>query len=121
MVHKNLINYGAAGDIFINLLPEHWPIEKYRATLTHKVNHSFKKYNTEFGSAIHPRFGPIRTVFAIKDIKKGSQIFCNYEYEQDSAIPHWFGKVYKAEYGKPWPGEYYYDETDDVNIYQDML
>ena len=120
MVHKNLINFGSEDEIYINLLPEHWPIDKYRATLTHKVNHSFKKHNTNFGSAIHPRFGPIRSVFATKDIKKGSQILCDYQYDIESAIPHWYGEVYYAEYGKPWPGQYYYNEKDTKYLYQTL-
>jgi len=120
LVHKNLINFATDGDTFINLLPEYWTIDKYRATLTHKINHSFKKPNTEFGSAIHPRFGPIRTAFATKDIKRGAQILCDYAYDQGSAIPRWFGEVYEKEHDKPWPGQYYYDETDNVNMYQDL-
>ena len=120
LIHKNLISSSTHDDLFINILEEHWPIDKYRATLTHKINHSFKYANTEFGSAIHPRFGHTRTAFATKDIKKGEQILCDYQYDKSSAIPGWYGKAYELEYGKPWPGQYYYDETDKINRYQDL-
>ena len=65
------------------------------------------------GNAIHPRFGPIRTVVATKDIKKGSQILCHYQYTEENVVPKWYVEVYKQEYGRPWPGKNYIDETDD--------
>ena len=119
-VHKNLIGYGTdnEGLINMNVPPEYWSLDKYRATLGHKVNHSFKKPNTEFGNAIHPRFGPIRTIVATENIKRGEEILCDYAYSEESAIPIWYGKAYKEEYGEQWPGYYFYNETDDVNIYE---
>ena len=119
-MHKNLIGYGTdnEGMINMNVPPEYWSLDKYRATLGHKVNHSFKKPNTEFGNAIHPRFGPIRTIVATENIKRGEEILCDYAYSEESAIPIWYGKAYKEEYGEQWPGYYFYNETDDVNIYE---
>ena len=99
----------------MNVPPEYWNIAQYRSTLGHKVNHSFQKKNIEFGSAIHPRYGPIRTVFANKDIKKGEQLLVDYEYGPDTAIPRWFEQAYIEEFGKPWPGKYFYNEADNVN------
>ena len=96
----------------MNIPPEYWSINKYRATLGHKVNHSFNKTNTDFGSAIHPRYGPIRTIVSSKDIKKGEELLCDYQYGTDSAIPNWYGIAYREEVGKPWPGEYFYDESN---------
>ena len=123
-MHKNLIGLSIdldrddIGDIRLNVPPEYWTIDKYRATLGHKVNHSFKKMNAAFGSAIHPRFGPIRTLFAIKDIIKGEELFVDYAYGKQYALPIWFRQAYKEEYGKPFPGEFYYNETNKVDIYQ---
>ena len=107
-----MIGYSIKDDaITINVLKEHWSIDKYRATLGHKVNHSFKKANTDFGSAVHPRYGPIRTIVSNRKIKKGEQLLCNYQYPEDSAIPKWYEKVYIEEMEHPWPGKYLYDES----------
>ena len=104
--------------MFLNVPPEYWNIVQYRATLTHKVNHSFTKANVQFGSAIHPRYGPIRTVFATKDIKKGEEILADYGYGKDSVIPRWFEKAYKEELGKPWPGNSFYNEMNNADKHQ---
>ena len=110
-MHKNLIGYSVSDDtITMNVLKDYWSIDKYRATLGHKVNHSFKKANMEFGSAIHPRFGPIRTVVAKRMIKRGEEILCDYEYPKDSSIPKWYAHVYEQEMGVPWPGKYIFDD-----------
>ena len=76
--------------------------------------------NIAFGSAIHPRFGPIRTLFAIKDIIKGEELFVDYGYSPDSVLPIWFEHAYILEYGKPFPGDTStsYDEENNVDIYQ---
>lgn len=57
-VHKNLIIL--ENDIQMNIPYEFWNLDKYRATLAHKVNHSFKNINSEFNFVYHPRFGWIR-------------------------------------------------------------
>ena len=51
-------------------IPEEFSVlHGYRATLAHKVNHSFKNANAEFNSAYHMRFGFIRGLEATRDIK----------------------------------------------------
>ena len=118
-MHKNLIGFSTYySNIHINLPQEYWGIVQYRATLTHKVNHSFKRANVKFSSAIHPRYGPIRTVVATKDIKKGEEILVDYGYGKDSAIPRWFEQAYIEESGKPWPGKAFYNETNNVDRYK---
>ena len=91
-VHKNLLGFSQY--FMMNVPPEYWSIVHYRATLAHKINHSFNNSNTEFGSVIHPRFGPIRSAFATKDIKRGEQLLIDYGYGIQSAIPRWFEKAY---------------------------
>ena len=46
-----------------------------------------------------------------RNIKKGEQLLCNYDYPKNSAIPKWYEKVYIEEIGQPWPGEDVYDES----------
>ena len=86
-------------------LPElYWNLTAYRATLTHKVNHSFTKSKTYFGYAMHPRFGLIRSLVAEDDIEKGEEIFANYGYGFHDWVPQWYQDLYQEELGKPWPG-----------------
>ena len=117
IVQKNLVRFSHNWpDIYLNVLPEYWTLDKYRATIGHKVNHSFKSSNAEFGRALHPRFGLILTIVASENIQKGQPILINYAYSERSIVPHWYEKAYKEEYGKPWPGTNIYDETNNVDI-----
>ena len=113
-MHKYLIGLSTDEAINLNIPPEYWSINKYRATLGHKVNHSFNRTNVDFGNAIHPRYGPIRTIIASEDIKKGDEILIDYQYEPVSAIPRWYEEAYREEIGKPWPGEHFYDESSPM-------
>ena len=74
------------------------------------VNHSFLLANAKFDYATHPRFGPIRTVVAIKRIKRGEQILCDYEYPETATVPSWYAAAYEKEMKRPWPGEFAYFE-----------
>ena len=94
----------------MNLLREHWEISKYRATLGHKVNHSFSNVNVRFQSAIHPRFGPINAVVSLKHISKGEEILASYAYSPETNVPRWFAKAYETEKKKPWPGKFIYND-----------
>ena len=49
-------------------------VDKYRATLGHKLNHSFKKDSAEFVNVYHPRYGNLKGLEAIVDIPKGKII-----------------------------------------------
>jgi len=67
---------------------------KYRATLGHKVNHSFRP-NADFCCAKHPRFGRIRCLQAVETIGKGQEILANYGYNPDSPFtPGWFKELH---------------------------
>ena len=112
MSQKYTISFDDYTDTEVDIPPEYWSIEKYRATLGHKVNHSFKKANTVFGNAIHPRFGSILTVFATKDIKKGEEILVDYRYGYDSVVDLWYAKLYEDEMGKPFPGKNVLNESN---------
>ena len=47
----------------------------YCASLGHYANHNWLKQNCEYQPCYHPRFGDIKCLRAIKDIKK-SIIYC---------------------------------------------
>ena len=95
----------------MTVLKEHWNITNFRATLAHKVNHSFTKTNARFQSVIHPRFGPIVAVISVKKILKGEEVLCSYGYKTDSNVPRWYAEAYKQEYKEPWPGKHIYNDT----------
>ena len=79
-----------------------------------------QKWNANFGFAIHPRYGPIMTVYAVRDIKRDEEIYVDYDYtevdnfngeeEKDGFVPRWYALAYEKEYvGKRWPGKHIFD------------
>jgi len=98
----------------LNVLKNHWDISKFRSSLGHKINHSFKYPNTISISVIHPRYGPIKAFLSIKKIKKGEEILTSYGYPTDALVPSWYAKVYEKELNKPWPGGSF-DESDNTS------
>ena len=106
-MHRNLIGLGADDDGFhwqINVPESYWNTTSFRATLGHKLNHSFVKVKSMYNFATHPRFGWIRTVTAIEDIYKGEEIFIHYHYpvKAERSIPIWYKDLYEEQVG-PWP------------------
>ena len=87
--------------VHLNIPEPYWNISKYRATLGHKVNHSFKFAKAMFGRAYHPRFGNIRTLYATSNITKGEEVFVNYGYDR-GPVPEWYSVVYLEETGVNW-------------------
>ena len=60
-----------SNDITVFVPKEYWELKAYRATLGHKLNHSFKKGKmTLYKTAFHPRHGVIIGVMATERIKK---------------------------------------------------
>ena len=87
------------GDL-IDIPPYLDDINLYNATLAQKVNNKFKPFiNAAFGNIEHPRFGAIVTVWAIKDIKAGEEIFLNYGYnakaESTRELFSWYADQYE--------------------------
>jgi len=72
-------------------------LENYSATLGHKVCHSFQP-NCETDVFYHPRFGLIRCIATIDNIKAGEEITINYGYNLAFA-PTWY-KVAWAKHQK---------------------
>merc|ERR1712107_386095 len=65
---------------------------QYCATLAHKANHSFTP-NVEWGIFEHPRFGLIRSLRAIRDLKKGDELLVNYHMTVAKS-PEWYRQVW---------------------------
>ena len=97
-MHKNVITL--TDDLWMNLPYEYWNLHQYRASLAHKVNHSFKKQNCIFNTAFNPRFGVVRGIEAARDIRRGEQIFVDYGYPIEDLNPPWYVDLYVQEVGK---------------------
>ena len=91
-------------DLYFHIPKEYWNISDYRATLGHKVNHSFKSKEVKamFKHAYHPVFGNIGSVMATKRIKKGEEVLVDYQYQPGSWVPEWYSSLYFKEFGRHW-------------------
>ena len=65
-------------DLDLDIPHAHIDLDKYCATLGHKANHSFVA-NAEWALVEHPRFGLIRGLASLEDIKKDDEILINYQ------------------------------------------
>ena len=76
----------------MDLPSQYWSRDNYRASLAHKVNHSFQP-NAVFVRFQHPRFGlrclAIRT---FRTIPEGGEVFVHYRYDPDRA-PLWYSTL----------------------------
>ena len=55
----------------MDIPPHYVNVENYRATLAHKINHSFTP-NCGWDTIEHPVFGKIPSVVALADVERGS-------------------------------------------------
>ena len=55
----------------MDIPPHYVSLENYRATLAHKINHSFTP-NCGWDTIEHPVFGKIPSVVALTDVQRGS-------------------------------------------------
>ena len=99
-IFRNLMSFD--GPLKIHIPKQYWNISNYRATLGHKINHSFSKANSIFGQAFHPRFGKIRAVYALNIISKHEEVLVNYGYRIGTSVPNWYSDLYEKETGKQW-------------------
>ena len=75
-------------------------ITEYRTTLGHKANHKFKNHNTVYQIGVnHPVLGNIGCLMAVTEIDPGEEIFVNYNYNLEAAVP-WYREEYNRLYGK---------------------
>lgn len=91
------------GDNLCIDLPPHLGngVERYNATLGHKVNHSFEP-NAEFVLfSGHPVLGTIMSLSATVDIPPDQEVTVHYgyNYTADPDQPDWFVRQWKAYYG----------------------
>jgi len=61
----------------MDIPPDYVPAKRYKASLAHKINHSFDP-NCRWGVIEHPTFGRVPRVVTIKDLKAGQELSCHY-------------------------------------------
>ena len=73
----------------LDILADAWSYQDYKASLGHKVNHSWRP-NCQYAKFQHPVFGHtalgIRTIMKVD---KGEELSTNYRYDLD-ACPEWY-------------------------------
>ena len=79
-------------------------LNKYRASLGHKVNHGWYSdiVNAFYVPNFHPRFGLIAAIKSNRDISAGEEIICHYNLEFHEAQA-WYQESYRTdiEYDTP--------------------
>lgn len=90
---KNVCQVNYHCNLIVDIPPKH--ISTYKATLGHKANHHFEPNNNVVLTWIDsPRFGPVAALTSTKWIKKGEEIFNNYNYNvKDTTLP-WYKETY---------------------------
>lgn len=70
-------------------------VSKYKATLGHKINHSFHFYNCMFVCTNHPRFGLIAAARTIRDVQENEEFLCAYNLEFHEGQP-WYQELFRT-------------------------
>lgn len=77
----------------LDILPKHWSIDNYQASLGHKVNHSFEA-NCRYIQFWHPVFAhTCLAVVTIRNVVRGEELTTNYRYDINES-PDWFHTLY---------------------------
>jgi len=74
---------------YLDIPPECVSLKNYRASLGHKINHSFQP-NCIWDQIIHPTFGRIPSIITLMDLKAGTELTCHYmiDMQEASGIDH---------------------------------
>ena len=68
----------------LDIPPECVSLNNYRASLGHKINHSFRP-NCKWDHSIHPTFGRIPSIITLMDLKAGTELTCHYMIDMQEA------------------------------------
>ena len=80
---KGLRNKPVWHDLCVDIPPEFGPLEKFRVSLGHKANHSFR-FNAQYTLfSAHPVLGTIMALVATRDLPAGTEVLCKYGYRQN--------------------------------------
>ncbi len=76
---------------------------RYRASLAHKANHSFRP-NCRYVATEHPRFGRVPALETLREVEPGEELFSHYKYDMALA-PNWYQAAWEAAAGEAVEGE----------------
>jgi len=105
-------------EIFLDIPQKYASWKKYKASAGHKVNHS-KTPNAGYTECEHPVFGKILCLYTTQDLKKGTELFTQYEVSMDKeGMKH----VLKAalEIGHRYTGKSRKEFAKEVRPYLEM-
>jgi len=85
--HKESQYEDKKGD-HMDLPPQYHSYNSYRATLAHKLNHSFTP-NCCWTNADHPCFGFVPSVSTMEGVKEGEELTIHYSIDMENA-PEWY-------------------------------
>ena len=68
----------------MDIPPECVSLNNYRASLGHKLNHSFQP-NCKWDTILHPTFGRIPAIKTLMDLKAGTELTCHYMIDMGEA------------------------------------
>ena len=90
-------------DYFVHVPDEYGQdLNKYRATLGHKINLDFMNPNCIFVASHHPRFGLIAAAKSIVDIHAGEEILGVYNLKFHEGLPY-YQEMWRTEVEKDTP------------------
>ena len=69
---------------YLDIPEEVISLNNYRASLGHKINHSFQP-NCKWDQMMHPTFGRIPSVITLLDLKAGTELTCHYMIDMQEA------------------------------------
>ena len=72
-------------------------VEKYKATLSHKANHNFGRFQKVYYLMETARFGLLLSIKTLVPIKKDDEIFVDYGMRVESG-PQWYRDAYEKFY-----------------------
>lgn len=84
---------------YMDLPQEFISTENYRASLGHKINHSFAP-NCAWDVVEHPVFGRIPRIVTLRDIEPYEELTCHYKIDMEEAVLHDNLAWYVAQWGK---------------------
>ena len=88
-------SWGLQPELCMDIPERYRSLLSYRTTLGHKVNHKFSdQTNSYFEVVKHPLFGVIVALVADQIIRRGEEVFTNYNYDLRTA-PDWYREGYK--------------------------
>ena len=61
-----------------------------------KVNHKFEGTNVVYDYVTSPRFGHTRCLRSTHLIKRGEEIFMDYDYNIKGFVPRWYKRLHEA-------------------------